>query len=188
MSKCMSILQCIAESLRRIHRTRELLVPQRAYTARGADPILRSGLYIIRTFTSTAEEQTYVLYWPEDTTWDDNAVSTVQRNRVTFMRYRSVSRHLLFQNNVTCVDTSPNCAINSFACFRPSIHKRLCGETRLTTRTTHHSTWRMMTRTGSSTLWSQKRMTKKKMSSLAKDLRYGLSYPMIFPVFNRRLL
>ncbi|KAH8980307.1 hypothetical protein EDB92DRAFT_1937150 [Lactarius akahatsu] len=34
-----------------------------------------------------AQEQTYVLYWPEDTTWDDNAVSTVQRNRVTFMRY-----------------------------------------------------------------------------------------------------
>ena len=88
-------------NLRRIHRSRELLVPQRAYTARGADPILRSGLYIIRTFTSTAEEQTYVLYWPEDATWDDNAVSTVQRNRVTFMRYRSVSRHLFLQNNVT---------------------------------------------------------------------------------------
>ncbi|KAI9443992.1 hypothetical protein H4582DRAFT_2095349 [Lactarius indigo] len=65
----------------------ELLVSQRAYWARGAEPILRSGLYIIRTFTSTVEEQTYVLYWPEDTTWDDNAVSTVQRNRVTFMRY-----------------------------------------------------------------------------------------------------
>ncbi|SRR6266702_1556521 len=101
MSNCMSILQCIAESLRRIHRARQLLVPQCAYTTRGADPILRSGLYIIRTFTSTAEEQTYVLYWPEDTTWDDNAVSTVQRNRVTFMRCGSVSRHLLFQNNVT---------------------------------------------------------------------------------------
>ncbi|KAI9437934.1 hypothetical protein BJY52DRAFT_1381767 [Lactarius psammicola] len=66
---------------------RELLIPQRDYAARGADPILRSGLYIIRTFISRAEEQTYVLYWPEDTTWDDNAVSTVQRNRVTFMRY-----------------------------------------------------------------------------------------------------
>ncbi|KAH9031719.1 hypothetical protein EDB84DRAFT_1578728 [Lactarius hengduanensis] len=65
----------------------ELLVPQRAYRARGAEPILRSGLYIIRTFTSTAEERTYVLYWPEDTTWDDDAVSTVQCNRVMFMRY-----------------------------------------------------------------------------------------------------
>ncbi|KAH9171607.1 hypothetical protein EDB89DRAFT_1906886 [Lactarius sanguifluus] len=65
----------------------ELLVPQRAYRARGAEPILRSGLYIIRTFPSTAEERTYVLYWPEDTTWDDDAISTVQCNRVMFMRY-----------------------------------------------------------------------------------------------------
>ncbi|KAF8270131.1 hypothetical protein EI94DRAFT_1572248, partial [Lactarius quietus] len=68
-------------------RALELLIPKRDYAARGAGPILRSGLYIIRTFTSTAEEQTYVLYWPEDTTWDDNAVRTVQSNRVTFMRY-----------------------------------------------------------------------------------------------------
>ena len=93
----MSILECVAESLRRVHRARRLLVPQRAYAARGADPILRSGLYIIRTFTSTAEEQTYVLYWPEDTTWDDNAASTTQRNRVTFMRYGSILRDLLFR-------------------------------------------------------------------------------------------
>ncbi|KAF8270132.1 hypothetical protein EI94DRAFT_1572312 [Lactarius quietus] len=63
----------------------ELLVLDRDYTARGEEPILRSGLYIMRTFTSAAEEQTYVLYWPEDTTWDDNAVSMAQRNRVTFM-------------------------------------------------------------------------------------------------------
>ncbi|KAI9462918.1 hypothetical protein BJY52DRAFT_1221931 [Lactarius psammicola] len=70
-----------------VEMARELLVPQRDYAAKGAGPILRSGLYIIRTFTSTEGEQTYVLYWPEDTTWDDNAVSTVQRSRVTFMRY-----------------------------------------------------------------------------------------------------
>ncbi|KAF8270139.1 hypothetical protein EI94DRAFT_1572222, partial [Lactarius quietus] len=68
-----------------VEMARRLLVPQRTYITRGADPILRSGLYIIRTFTSTKEEQTYVLYWPEDSTWDDSAVSTVQRNRVTFM-------------------------------------------------------------------------------------------------------
>jgi hypothetical protein len=48
---------------------------------------LRSGLYVVRSFVSTAEEQAYVLYWPEDTTWDDQAISTVQRNRVIFMRY-----------------------------------------------------------------------------------------------------
>ncbi|THG96228.1 hypothetical protein EW026_g5569, partial [Hermanssonia centrifuga] len=29
----------------------------------------------------------YAIYWPEDSTWDDDAVSSVQRNRVTFMRY-----------------------------------------------------------------------------------------------------
>ncbi|KAH9023376.1 hypothetical protein EDB85DRAFT_2184321 [Lactarius pseudohatsudake] len=64
----------------------ELLAPQRTYRATGAEPILRSGLYIIRTFTSTAEERTYVLYWPEYTTWDDDAISTVQCNRRD-MRY-----------------------------------------------------------------------------------------------------
>jgi hypothetical protein len=83
----MSILEWVAESLHRIHRAERLLALQRDCTAEGADPILRSGLYIMRTLTSTEEEQSYVFYWPEDTTWDDNAVSTVQRNRVTFMRY-----------------------------------------------------------------------------------------------------
>ncbi|KAH8986023.1 hypothetical protein EDB92DRAFT_1949474 [Lactarius akahatsu] len=72
MSKRASILQCIANCFVR---------------ARGAEPILRSWLYIIRTFSSTAEERTYVLYWPEDTTWDDDAISTVQCNRAMFMRY-----------------------------------------------------------------------------------------------------
>ncbi|KAI0052043.1 hypothetical protein FA95DRAFT_1618925 [Auriscalpium vulgare] len=49
---------------------------------------LRSGLYIVKhTTSSVASEHTYVLYWPEDTTWDDSAVPSVCRNRVTFMRY-----------------------------------------------------------------------------------------------------
>ena len=61
-------------------------MPQNSYTAMGAEPILRSGLYVVRSFISPAEEQAYVLYWPEDNTWNDQAVSTVQRNRVTFMR------------------------------------------------------------------------------------------------------
>ena len=66
----------------------QLLTPQNGLTgARGSEPILRSGLYVVRSFVSTAEEQAYVLYWPEDTTWNDQAFSTVQRNRVTFMRY-----------------------------------------------------------------------------------------------------
>lgn len=71
----------------RENSVRKLLAPQDGYTARGTEPTLRSGLYVVRSFVSTAEEQAYVLYWPEDTTWDDQAVSTVQRNRVTFMRY-----------------------------------------------------------------------------------------------------
>ena len=29
----------------------------------------------------------YVIYWPEDTTWDDSAIGSVRKNRVTFIRY-----------------------------------------------------------------------------------------------------
>lgn len=64
-----------------------LLTLQNGFTATGAEPILRSGLYIVSSFVSMAAEQAYVLYWPEDTTWNDQAVSTVQRNRTMFMRY-----------------------------------------------------------------------------------------------------
>ncbi len=32
------------------------------------------------------EDIMHVIYWPEDTTWDDNCVSSVSKNRVTFMR------------------------------------------------------------------------------------------------------
>lgn len=52
-----------------------------------SEPILRSGLYTTCSFKSTTEVQTYVVYWPEDTTWNDTAASTVRRNRTTFMRY-----------------------------------------------------------------------------------------------------
>ncbi|KAG8219200.1 hypothetical protein J3R82DRAFT_13 [Butyriboletus roseoflavus] len=51
-------------------------------------PALRSGLYIITTPEQTGDShQIFVLYWPEQTTWDDFAASSVRRNRVTFMRY-----------------------------------------------------------------------------------------------------
>ncbi|KAK7025067.1 VWFA domain-containing protein [Favolaschia claudopus] len=51
-------------------------------------PSLRSGLYLLRTFSAqSGKEQIFVIYWPEDTTWDDNALSSVARNRETFMRY-----------------------------------------------------------------------------------------------------
>jgi len=32
-------------------------------------------------------EQIFVIYWPEESTWDDSAPSQVRRNRVTFMRF-----------------------------------------------------------------------------------------------------
>ncbi|KAH9029436.1 hypothetical protein EDB85DRAFT_2251894, partial [Lactarius pseudohatsudake] len=67
----------------------ELLVPRNEQAGGSSEPVLRSGLYIVRSFLSTSEEQAYVVYWPEDTTWDDRAASPVQRNRVTFMRYLS---------------------------------------------------------------------------------------------------
>ena len=68
-------------------RAGKLLVPQNGYTSREAEPTLRSGLYVVRSFMNSVEEQAYILYWPEDLTWDDQAAPTVQRNRVTFMRY-----------------------------------------------------------------------------------------------------
>ncbi|KAN0136073.1 hypothetical protein V8E53_005933 [Lactarius tabidus] len=52
-----------------------------------SEHILRSGLYTTCSFKSTTEVQTYVVYWPEDTTWNDTAASSVQRNRTIFMRY-----------------------------------------------------------------------------------------------------
>ncbi|KAI9443965.1 hypothetical protein H4582DRAFT_1049491 [Lactarius indigo] len=49
---------------------------------------LSSGLYIVTASAAgLADERHYVIYWPEDSTWDDSATSSVCRNRVTFMRY-----------------------------------------------------------------------------------------------------
>ncbi|KAJ7252459.1 hypothetical protein C8J57DRAFT_1519796 [Mycena rebaudengoi] len=51
-------------------------------------PALRSGLYLLRSSgLEPGKEQIFVIYWPEDTTWDDNAASSISRNRATFMRY-----------------------------------------------------------------------------------------------------
>ena len=122
MPKCVSVLQYIAENLLRLYRERKLIVPERDYTAKGDDPILRSGLYIMRTSTSNADEQTYVLYWPEDTTWDDNAVSMVQRNRVTFMRYESISRR--FRSRMTIVSRYLTKICDQFVCLLSSKHSQ----------------------------------------------------------------
>ncbi|KAF7370371.1 VWFA domain-containing protein [Mycena sanguinolenta] len=53
-----------------------------------AEPSLRSGLYFLRSSRlESNKEQIFVIYWPEDTTWNDNAMSSISRNRETFMRY-----------------------------------------------------------------------------------------------------
>ena len=66
------------------------------HAAGSSKPVPGSGLYIVRSFLSTSEKQAYVIYWPEDTTWDENAASSVQRNRVTFMRYGRLPHRLLY--------------------------------------------------------------------------------------------
>jgi hypothetical protein len=50
-------------------------------------PYLRSGLYILRQQSSGLQESVYVIYWPQPETWNDNADSSVRKNRVTFMRF-----------------------------------------------------------------------------------------------------
>ncbi|KAG8742808.1 hypothetical protein FRC11_014128, partial [Ceratobasidium sp. 423] len=54
---------------------------------------LRSGLYLIMgqgAHSHGPSELGYLVYWPEDTTWDDQASSlsdSIRRNRETFIRY-----------------------------------------------------------------------------------------------------
>jgi hypothetical protein len=83
----------------------ELLVLHDGQESGSSEPIIRSGLYIVRSFVSTSEEQAYVVYWPEETTWDDRAASSVQRNRVTFMRCDQFYHCLPFLIDWTYLDT-----------------------------------------------------------------------------------
>ncbi|KAG8926003.1 hypothetical protein FRC01_009457, partial [Tulasnella sp. 417] len=54
-------------------------------------PSLRSGIYVLSPAApedSSAEPLVrYVIYWPEESTWNDDATGSVRKNRVTFMRY-----------------------------------------------------------------------------------------------------
>ncbi|KAI0294252.1 hypothetical protein B0F90DRAFT_1670558 [Multifurca ochricompacta] len=64
---------------------RFLLVPTEAG---GSRPTLSSGLYIVMAQPAdTSDERHYVIYWPEDSTWNDSATSSILHNRVMFMRY-----------------------------------------------------------------------------------------------------
>ena len=57
-------------------------------------PHLRSGIYFVQPPSSSHDDpRVFVVYWPEETTWNDDAVSSVKRNRVTFMRYHGEPPH-----------------------------------------------------------------------------------------------
>ena len=57
---------------------------------------LSSGLYVLAAGqVDPSQERHYVIYWPEDSTWDDSAAPSVCRNRVTFMRWVVANGHLL---------------------------------------------------------------------------------------------
>jgi hypothetical protein len=66
-------------------RARTLLEPT---DIGGSKPCLASGLYIVKANPTmdVSDERHYVIYWPEDSTWNDSATTSVRRNRVTFMR------------------------------------------------------------------------------------------------------
>ncbi|KIM24943.1 hypothetical protein M408DRAFT_224544 [Serendipita vermifera MAFF 305830] len=49
-------------------------------------PALRPGLYLVKPENSPSG-LVYIVFWPENDTWQDGAISSVARNRVTFMRY-----------------------------------------------------------------------------------------------------
>ena len=51
------------------------------------NPTLSSGLYIVRACTTDpVDERHYVIYWPEESTWNNSGTSSARNNRVAFMR------------------------------------------------------------------------------------------------------
>lgn len=70
----------------------QLLLDSRDEVTHASQKNLRSGLYLIR---DSASDLVYVLYWPQDGTWNDDAITSVIRNRETFMRYVRKLRMLL---------------------------------------------------------------------------------------------
>ncbi|KAG8834732.1 hypothetical protein FRC17_007456 [Serendipita sp. 399] len=66
--------------------TRSLLLAHRDEAAGANRPFMRPGLYLVDA-RKVDSDLFYVVFWPEETTWDDDAASSASRNRVTFMRY-----------------------------------------------------------------------------------------------------
>jgi hypothetical protein len=81
-----------------------------------------------RDATDVADERYYVIYWPEDTTWDDSAASSVCRNRVTFMR-SVVSTHPFL---ILCCELGPllKYATKSLLYYLPNTQQLSYGMTR----------------------------------------------------------
>jgi len=79
------VLCTMRQPVRFLYRATQLLaVPS---TLGQAQRALHSGMYIFRPAEQQDNaEQIFVIYWPEESTWDDSAPSQVRRNRVTFMR------------------------------------------------------------------------------------------------------
>lgn len=68
----------------------------------GSRPALLSGLYVlVAGQADLTQERHYVIYWPEDSTWDDSAASSVCRNRVTFIRWVVADNHFFSSSTAT---------------------------------------------------------------------------------------
>lgn len=58
-----------------------------------------------------------MIYWPEDSTWDDNASSTIQKHRTTFMRYHPIrilvsDLHSMYPRYLTKITDQVVCLIS----------------------------------------------------------------------------
>ncbi len=82
---CVDFSLCLCQVVDQTYSARLLLAPTKSG---GSRPALLSGLYVlVAGQVDPTQGRYYVIFWPEDSTWDDSAASSVCRNRVTFMRW-----------------------------------------------------------------------------------------------------
>lgn len=81
----------IGVSLTRISAT---LLSRHDVGAGVSRPHLRPGLYLVDG-RHVSKDLFYAIFWPEQDTWDDRGLSSVSRNRVTFIRsvIQDMTRH-----------------------------------------------------------------------------------------------
>ncbi|KIM19860.1 hypothetical protein M408DRAFT_172603 [Serendipita vermifera MAFF 305830] len=65
---------------------RSLMLRRRDESSGVTCPTLRPGLYLLSPLSDNTG-MVYIIFWPEDGTWQDGVISSVSRNRVTFMRF-----------------------------------------------------------------------------------------------------